>query len=256
MNGGIKRVLVTVKAYPNPSKKYEETVCVAGIDLETGKWIRLYPIPYRDLDNEKKFKKYDIIEVRANKAKDDKRPESYKVDADSIKVTGHLDTKDNWNRRKEIVIPTVDNSFCEILRKSSSEDKSLGMFKPVGIEFECSKAQIKNQEDRDACYAQLSFLNSQKDTIEQIPHNFHYIFKCANEPACPGHKLPIIDWELGQSYRSWKYRYKTEALLLDKIREKWLGMICSEEKDIYFYVGNTKRFRDQFMILGAFYPPK
>jgi len=28
-----KEVFVTVKTYPNPSKKYRETVCVAGIDL-------------------------------------------------------------------------------------------------------------------------------------------------------------------------------------------------------------------------------
>jgi hypothetical protein len=256
MNGGMKKVLVTVKAYPNPSKKYEETVCVAGIDLTTGKWIRLYPIPYRDLDDSKKFKKYNIIKIRANKSENDKRPESHKVDIDSIEIIGSLGTEDNWGKRKEIVIPTLDNSFCEILRKGCSEDKSLGMFKPAGVEFECSKAQMKKQEERDACYAQLSFLNSQKDTIEQIPHNFHYIFRCANEPACPGHKLPIIDWELVQSYRKWRYKYKPEAVLLEKIREKWQGMICSEARDTYFFVGNTKRFRDQFMILGVFYPPK
>lgn len=43
-----ERILVTVKAYPNPSKKYIETVCVAGV-TESGQWIRLYPIPYRFL---------------------------------------------------------------------------------------------------------------------------------------------------------------------------------------------------------------
>ena len=31
----IKRVLITVKAYPNPSKKYGETVCCAGVDVNT-----------------------------------------------------------------------------------------------------------------------------------------------------------------------------------------------------------------------------
>lgn len=63
MNGETKRVLVTVKAYPNLSRKYGETVCVAGIDLDTNQWIRLYPIPFRDLDSDQKFKKYNIIEV-------------------------------------------------------------------------------------------------------------------------------------------------------------------------------------------------
>lgn len=59
-----KKVLITVKAYPNPSTKYGETVCCAGIDIDTGKWIRLYPIPFRDLDSAKQFSKYTIIEIR------------------------------------------------------------------------------------------------------------------------------------------------------------------------------------------------
>jgi hypothetical protein len=29
-----KRILITVKAYPNPSQKHIETVCTAGIDLD------------------------------------------------------------------------------------------------------------------------------------------------------------------------------------------------------------------------------
>jgi hypothetical protein len=59
-----KRILITVKAYPNPSKTYGETVCCAGIDIDSLKWIRLYPIPFRDLDSEQQFKKYSIIEKR------------------------------------------------------------------------------------------------------------------------------------------------------------------------------------------------
>ena len=137
MNGiwETKNVLVTVKGYPNPSRKYGETVCVAGVDLQTSKWVRLYPIPFRDLDDEKKFAKYSIIEVKAKKPSDDKRPESFKVDVDSIKIIEVIDTKDKWGKRKNIVLPTLDKSMCEILRKSEEEDKSLGMFKPKNIDF-------------------------------------------------------------------------------------------------------------------------
>jgi len=81
-----KRVLITVKAYPNPSKKYGETVCCAGIDIESLEWVRLYPIPFRDLDSSQKFQKYTIVTVRCWKAPDDHRLESYKVDSDSIKI--------------------------------------------------------------------------------------------------------------------------------------------------------------------------
>jgi len=78
--------------------------------------------------------------------------------------------------------------------------------------------------------------------------------KAYPNPSCPGHKLLIIDWELGQSYRSWRYRYKSEELLMQKIKEKWLGLMCGDNRDTYFFVGNQKRFKDQFMVLGVFYP--
>ena len=48
----------------------------------------------------------------------------------------------------------------------------------------------------------------------------------------------------------WRYRYKNEELLLNKIKERWLSM-TSEKKDTYFYVGNMKRFPENFMVLGT-----
>jgi len=253
-----KKVLVTVKAYPNPSKKYGETVCVAGIDLGTGKWIRLYPIQYRDLEDEKKFKKYSIIEIKAHKAPDDTRPESFKVDADSIKVLEWYDTKakDGWEKRIQAVLPTISPSYCDIQKACEDTSTSLGMFKPHRIGFSHKTVKLQNEAERDICYAQLSFYNKSKQAVEEIPFDFRYQFFCHGKDDCPGHDLPIIDWEIGQSYRSWRYQYKDEDVLLSKIRERWLDGLCSEKKDTYFYVGNMKRFRLNFMILGVFYPPR
>jgi len=209
MNGETKRVLVTVKAYPIPSKKYVETICVAGIDIDSGKWVRLYPIPFRDLDEDKKFRKYTIIEVKVRKPSDDKRPESYRVDAGSIRNLDYLDTKkDKWERRKKIVLPTIDRSLCDILKQNASSKKSLGAFKPKNVDFVPCKAKAKNDKSREACYAQLSFFDKKKKAIEAIPFEFRYQFFCENEPSCPGHNLMIIDWEIGQSYRDWRHRYK------------------------------------------------
>ena len=250
-----KRVLITVKAYPNPSKKYGETVCCAGIDIDSLKWLRLYPIPYRDLDTSKKFSKYTVIKVRCWKASDDHRLESYKIDADSIEKLSHLDTRHKWESRKNIVLPTVSPSFCSILQ-DIVENKSLAVFKPCNIAFSWEKAALESDVKRKACYAQLSFWNTRKKAIEQLPFDFYYHFTCFNESNCPGHKLPIIDWEIGQAYRDWRHRYKTQEILLRKIKQRWLDLICSENNDVFFYVGNMKRFHDQFMVLGVFYPKK
>ena len=37
-----------VKAYPEPSKTYVETVCVAAITVPDGRWVRFYPIRFND----------------------------------------------------------------------------------------------------------------------------------------------------------------------------------------------------------------
>lgn len=206
-----KKVLVTVKAYPNPSKKYGETVCVAGIDLGTKKWIRLYPIPFRDLETDKRFKKYSIIEVRAFKATDDTRPESYKVDADSIKVLDWYDTKDGWEKRKQQVLPTVARSLCDILRESAQSGVSLGVFKPHSISFTHKKVKLQDHAKRKDCYAQPGFFKPRKAPIEEIPFDFRYQFRCSGHDECNAHDLLIIDWEINQSFRMWRHSYRDET---------------------------------------------
>lgn len=249
-----KTILITVKAYPSPSKKYGETVCCAGIDVDTHRWIRLYPITFRDLDQSQKFKKYNIIRLKCQKA-NETRIESYRVKCETIDILDHLDTKDKWLRRKQIVLPLASPSFCQIL-EDIQENKSLGMFKPSDVNFYWQKATLQNEQKRKACYAQLTFFDKVKNTIEQIPFDFYYSFKCSNSLHCPGHKLPIIDWEIGQAYRDWRFKYPSQNILLDKIKERWLQKMCAPKNDVYFYVGNMKRFRNHFMVLGVFYPPK
>jgi len=250
-----KRVLITVKAYPNPSEKYQETVCVAGIDIDDFKWVRLYPVTFRDLDEKIKFKKYNIIKARVTTPTRDKRPESYRVDADSIKILDYLDTKNKWVKRKKIVLHSVDKSMCQIIKDERNLKKSLGMFKPFNIDLNWEKAKSVDMEKRKAYYSQLNFFKKQKDVIEYIPYIFRYTFTCINEPDCPGHSHPIVDWEIGQAFRKWRVKYLDDTkVVLEKIREKWLE-ICSDTKDFYFYVGNMWQFPENFLILGVFFPP-
>jgi hypothetical protein len=72
-----EKVLITVKTYPTYSKSYEELVCTAGFK-EDGTFIRIYPIPYRKLDYDSRFAKYQWIELDLVKNTSDFRPESYR----------------------------------------------------------------------------------------------------------------------------------------------------------------------------------
>jgi len=94
------------------------------------------------------------------------------------------------------------------------------------------------------------------DHGQSISFDFYYHFKCAGIEGCPGHELPIIDWEIGEAYRDWRHRYEQENVLLEKIRQRWLTLMCAEANNTHFYVGNMVRFRSQFVVLGVFYPKK
>ena len=167
-----KTVLITVKAPPNPSKKYQETNCCAGVDLDSGQLIRLYPIPFRLLEDSRKFPKYSIIRVSCKKPVRDKRPESYKVDQDSIEILECLGTKNNWARRKEIVLPTVSRSFCQI-REDVKLGKSLGVFKPSDVQFSIKKLSLTSEGEHQAPYKQYWLFDKQLKPLEQIPFSFY-----------------------------------------------------------------------------------
>ncbi len=74
------RILVTVKTYPTLSRKYGETVCTAGV-REDGTWLRIYPVPFRRLDEEEQYRKFDWIECRLKPRASDPRPESFSSEA-------------------------------------------------------------------------------------------------------------------------------------------------------------------------------
>ena len=253
-----KRILITVKAYPNPSKTYGETVCCAGVDLSGHQWVRLYPIPFRDLEYKKQFKKYTVIEVECSPPRDDKRPESFHVNIDTIQPKEWFDTTTDkkWARRKAIVLNLPIKSMCQVFKDAEEKDLSLGFIKPERIFFEWVKQSPSDQKARESCYAQLSFFDKKKNVIEEIPYSFYYLFHCVGEANCPGHKLSIMDWEIGQAYRDWRSKYKDEKVLLEKIKQRWATIADTATKDVYFYVGNLKRFRQTFMVLGVFYPPR
>lgn len=58
---GRERILVTVKTYPTLSRKYGETVCTAGV-REDGSWVRIYPVPFRRLEEKQQYSKFDWLE--------------------------------------------------------------------------------------------------------------------------------------------------------------------------------------------------
>ncbi len=129
-----KKILITVKTYPVPSKKYDELVCTAGI-TEDGEWIRLYPVEFRKLPYASRYKKYDLIEAKVEKRTEDFRKESFKP-AGHFEFIRHIDTKNNWAERKALILNKVKvyTNIKELIKDSKSQNFiSLILFKPTVV---------------------------------------------------------------------------------------------------------------------------
>lgn len=249
-----KRVLVTVKTYPTPASKGAEVSCTAGI-TDDGKWIRLFPIPFRFMEGDKQFEKYQWIEVAATKSSDP-RKESFEADIDSLRITsGVLTTKDNWKARKEIVLPLQAPSLCHLRATRKQTGDTLGIFKPKTIhKFIIESDTPSWRPEQLEKLLQLSVYDKQsfKQPLEKIPYKFFYEFTC-DAPDCRSHKLLCVDWELGQAYRRWRkiYGSRWEWAIFNKFET---DMIL--RYNTYFVVGTMHGHPGSWIIIGLFYPPR
>jgi hypothetical protein len=249
------RVMITVKAYPTPSSKYTETVCVAGVRLDTtpNQWVRLYPVPFRMLPESRRFKKYDIVELRAIPARDG-RPESYKPILESIRTVDHVACGPYWAERLPILKPLEVASMCELKRMQAKDGTSLGFFKPAKVtDFRVVPTSTDWGDGQHAALGQSNLFCELRTTLEKIPYEFRYEYKCY-EATCPGHDMKIIDWETAQLYRHTRGRSENERRRL--MREKWLDQICGPRRDTCFYAGNIASHQRSFLLLGAVWPRK
>ncbi len=256
VSGTKKRVLITVRTYPVPATKGVEVSCTAGITSD-GKWIRLFPIPYRSLDEDKRFSKYQWIEVEVRKAKNDQRPESFVPNIDTIRTKETVPPTDQWRARKEIIKTLLRPSMCSIQREQEERGSpTLGIFKPAEIK----RLTIEPEEQSDWTPEDLSKLNqtlsffqkSPAHQLEKLPFKFKYEFRCA-EPACNGHSMSCTDWEIGQSYRKWRTEYGDQWV--QAFRQKYEREMI-DKFDTHFFVGNVHLYPNAWLIVGLFYPPR
>jgi hypothetical protein len=248
-------LLVTVKAYPAISQKYGEVVCVAGIRTDTTvpTWVRLFPVPFRDIPFAQRFKKYQHISLEADRHTGDKRPETFRPNVDTLKLGEFVPSKKTWSDRKRFVEPMLVDSMCEVLGKQQRDGTSLAAIRPGEVLDLVVDDDIQEWDStKSGVAAQPSLFFQGKQGLEQIPYRWRYHYRCS--PTCKGHTQSMIDWELSESYRSWRERYDA-ITLLDKIRQRFLDEMCSPQKETVFFVGNQHVHPRAFLVLGVFWPP-
>ena len=253
-------VLSLVKSYPLPSQSLGEAVCVIGAHKELG-LVRIYPVPFRQLQDEKQFGKYQIIKLQVRKPKNDPRPNTFRPQLETIEVTNpRLSTDDYWCARKTWVMPFLSDSMCQIQAEQTNSGQSMGFFKPTQVldivqEETNAKWTPKDLAKLDKGQQDF-FLTQQNKLLEKIPYTWKYVYKCA-DAHCNGHTQTIIDWEINAFYLK---QIKRKGIadpeeVHETVKQKFLHELCGPAKDTYFFTGNMLKHPVTFLILGIFWPP-
>ncbi|CAE6703642.1 hypothetical protein R75461_06277 [Paraburkholderia nemoris] len=261
--GRMERILILAKTYPSPSAQYVETSCVAGVNQD-GLMRRLYPVPFRMIEEGQQFKKWQWIDVRVEKASKDHRAESHKLYVDTITCGEVIDTKRDWAARWEWLdkIPTFDG-FDAIEAGRVSDGLSIALLRPkrlLSLEISKARNQDWTEEEREKLMREQmqgdlfseAEATRQVKELRKVPFDFYYRYVCETPEGEKEHKHKIVDWEAGALF--WNCRRDHGAEWEAPFRAKLEAQLGG--KALMFLMGNQHRFQDQWLIISLIYPPK
>lgn len=244
-----EQILILVKTYPTLSRKHGETVCTAGIRAD-GTWVRLYPVPFRRLNEEEQYSKFDWVELDLRKGTSDPRPETHHpTNPKEIEAFARIDTRESWRQRRVALKPVrVHNRLQPLLDGAKSNTLSLAMFKPTRIlDFVWEECERNWDEAKVEAMRQMSsqgelFADEQwRQTFRlmpKLPYNFSYRFEDADGKKS---ELQVLDWEAGQLFQNCLRNAEgDESVALAKVKQKYLDTFT--RTDLHFFLGTMQQF--------------
>jgi hypothetical protein len=180
-----EEVVIVVKAVPQPSQRYGETVCCAGITRQ-GEWRRLYPIRFRRLKDHS-FSRWQWVRCRMARRTTDTRRESRRVDEDSIQPLSVLRSQE----RPRFVQPLIRGSVAQ----ATAEGASLTFLRPYESQFSWSRRKVTEVEAERAAYRraarQRDLFDTELAALEPCPFAFRLRFR----DDAGWHDHQCEDWE-------------------------------------------------------------
>ncbi|SCL29052.1 hypothetical protein GA0074692_2654 [Micromonospora pallida] len=212
------RLLITVKAAPEPSARYGETVCVGALSVDPRRrgWIRLYPITVED-------------HLKAESAR-----------------RGYLDpyVEDSLC---ELIVRARDSADARSIALIRVADiAALKIHRHPGWSPEQHKKISAYLNQRDILG------DHQRGPLQAPRFTGFYHYRCADR-RCRGHVQRLRDSEFVARQRHLGRLSDAEAV--EQLTTTFLTRLCSADRDVAFYVGNQAR-RPQTFSVGGVYAPR
>lgn len=234
-----EKTVILVKAWPQPSQRYGETVCCAGVTPE-GAWRRLFPVRFRHLSGDSQFRRWDIVEYKARLPRDDNRPESRRVEEQSLRIAGKM-----RDREKE---GFFDKLFRPSVADAAERGESLTLIRPRSLEFRWKKKGARELEVEAArsrnANLQASLLDRELTKIEPCPYTLRIRF----EDDSGQHFMTCGDWETAATFRKFT-REKSEEAALAHLKDVYERQYW--ENGVALSLGTVKKRPNQWLLLGV-----
>lgn len=242
-------LLVNCKTYPVVSTKYIETVCTGGVQ-RNGSFVRLYPVPFRLLDEDEQYKRWDVIRVKAYKDTKDQRPESWHwVVGTPIEIIDHIDSERvRWDWMKSAVFKSAADM--------TTQGKTNGLVEIEPLEL-YSKPLDRELSPRQQGVFEQGYLFIQPEQIaalaEQVPYEFRlkYREKTTGEEA----DIRVLAWSYYQGFLRRRSTPGGDTAALQAVIENVKASILSPERSVFAILGTHSRF-GHWMISGLYHLPK
>ena len=233
------RVTILVKALPQPSKTYGETVCCAGVTAQ-GEWKRLFPIRFRHLTGESSFNRWDWVSFRYSVPARDKRPESCHVHEESLVVDGRLPKSKQAAFLNPLVLPSINIAV--------ERGRSLALIRPKNTRFTHRRKSAGEIAEERAAFEkaarQTSLFDKELATLDPTPFEFRFKFDDDTR-----HDFQNGDWEAHAMFYKGRKRGMSEKEVLD-----WMDTtfnVTYPQQGMLFAVGNQAKRPQVWQLLGV-----
>jgi hypothetical protein len=268
-----ERVLMLVKTYPTPSQKYGEIVCTAGINIDTLEWRRVFPYPFRTIEEGSQFKKWDIVEIPLERSNQDKRPESRRlVDSRAIQTIAHIESGDKfWTPRIPYLRTGAATTVQEVLDELLSADKQVwgptirvvrakpgtGVLESsyqgtVWDENDLVKLEKARQGIEQNMFAPPELVRNFR-TLKRPPYKLRLRF---SDQSGKEHSLLLLDWEFPWLLLKEITRLGSHEAALESVKKKVEQQIFASNRDPHLVLGsmNHDLKQRQLAVIGHFSP--
>lgn len=171
--------------------------------------MRVYPVPFRRLDETEQYRKFDWVECDLTRNTSDPRPETYRPsEMRQLVPVAHMDAADNWRERRRLLLgrARVYTNLATLIADAKANVASLAVFKPTTIrDFiweaedrewdEAKLTEMRNRTAQSELFAEETWRETFKVSPKQ-PYSFSY--RSADDTGTSS-ELQVLDWKAGAS---------------------------------------------------------